>query len=52
MSAEILDHSDVERTLARKWKRATTEWELIRIIVDYFRIAPTPGSARTGKSLQ
>jgi predicted nuclease of restriction endonuclease-like RecB superfamily len=30
MSAEILDHSDVERTLARKWKRATTEWELER----------------------
>ena len=25
---------------------------VIRIIVDYFRIAPTPGSARTGKSLQ
>jgi len=26
--------------------------ELIVIIVDYFRIAPPPGAARTGKSLQ
>jgi hypothetical protein len=62
-SDETVTNPYLDRGIEEGWIRLATpshpkdgtaggESGLIVLIVDYFRIAPTPGSACTGKSLQ